>query len=147
MLLGCGEGAGVPFLEARGCESIIGYDLLEWNIREARRRYGKHTFDVVDGTTDAFRRIGHVDYVIASGLWNVKTERNPYEKIRELLDHTSQIRCGLATNFTCDVAKDDEAFSFDYFTILRMFDTHFRRWKIDHTYFKNDFSIWGFEPT
>jgi hypothetical protein len=147
MLLGCGEGAGVPFLEARGCEDIVGFDLLDGNIREARSRYGRHSFAVVEGTTDAFRRVERVDYVVASGVWNVKTERDSYEKVRELLQHTPQIRCGLATNFTCDVAPDDEAFSFNYFTILELFVTRFRRWKIDHTYFEKDFSIWGLEPS
>jgi hypothetical protein len=146
VLLGCGEGAGVPFLEARGCDRIIGFDLLDANIREARKRYGRYSFATVEGTTDAFQRIERVDYVFASGIWNVKTERDSYDKIRELLGHTSQIRCGVATNFTCNVGEDDDAFSFDYFTILSLFAATFRRWKVDHSYFQTDFSIWGFEP-
>lgn len=147
LLLGCGEGAGVPFLQAQGCENIYGADLIERHVVEARKRYPdlSNRFAVVDSTAEALAR--SYDWVIASGTWNVKTATDKYEKIAELLSYAgSRISVGIATNFTTHIEGDEEAHSFCYMKVLEMFSARFNKWRVDHTYLNNDFSIWGYEP-
>lgn len=143
MLLGCGEGAGVPFLQARGCEDITGFDILERHVSEAKKRFVDIPFYAIKKTEDAFDQ--EWDYVFASGTWNVKTSNRKYEKIEELLNCAVKIKICLATNFTTNVPDHDDAHNFCYHKIISMFDSVFSKWKIDYTYFKNDFSIWGFK--
>lgn len=146
-LLGCGEGAGVPFLQARGCEDIYGFDIIEEHINEAKNRFPdlKDKFYCIEQTKEMFSLVDNLDWVIASGTWNVKTAKK-YEKIEELLEMSRSMSVGLATNFTTNISDDDDAHDFCPFKILRLFSEKFEWWKMEHSYFKNDFSVWGMGP-
>lgn len=147
VLLGCGEGAGVPFLQARGCEDIYGFDIIEKHVEGAKNKYPdlEDRFFCIGKTKEIFDLVSNIDWVIASGTWNVKTSRK-YEKIEELLERSRLISIGVATNFTTNVPEDNDAHNFCPFSILKLFSEKFNWWKIDRTYFKNDFSIWGIGP-
>jgi len=147
ILLGCGEGAGVPFLQSRGCENIYGFDILNKNIKTAKERYPdlSNKFFKISKTQDIRNHIKKIDWIFASGTWNVKTEKQ-YSKIEELLDLSDLVQIGIATNLTTNVKSKDDCHNFSPIIILEMFSNKFNKWKIDYTYFKNDFSVWGFDP-
>jgi hypothetical protein len=147
ILLGCGEGAGVPFLQSRGCENIYGFDIIKNHIERAKEKYPdlKNNFFTIKKTNDIRKHIKKIDWIFASGTWNVKTAVK-YSKIEELLSLTDLIECGIATNFTTNVDTNDDCHNFSPAIVLEMFSEKFHKWKIDYTYFKNDFSIWGIEP-
>jgi SAM-dependent methyltransferase len=146
-LLGCGEGAGIPFLQARGCEDIYGFDIIESHVEAAKEKFpdlAERLFRIRE-TGDMFDMINGVDWVVSSGTWNVKTPQK-YGKIEQLLEHHKKIAVGIATNFTTEVPEQDDAHDFCPIAILRMFMEKFKWWKVEHTYFKHDFSIWGMNP-
>lgn len=145
ILLGCGEGAGVPFLQARGCENIFGFDIIDNHIKSAKKRYPdlKNKFYTISETKEIRKYINNTDWIFASGTWNVKTNKK-YSKVEEMLGLLDLVNVGIATNFTSNVEKSDDCHDFSPLIILEMFMDKFEKWKIDRTYFKNDFSIWGF---
>lgn len=147
ILLGCGEGAGVPFLQSKKCEKIYGFDILEENIEIAKNRYPDliDNFLLIKNTSEVKKHINKVDWIIASGTWNVKTKKK-YAKVKELLELSNIVNCGIATNFTTNVSAKDDCHNFNPIEILNMFMKKFKKWRIDYSYFKNDFSIWGIEP-
>lgn len=146
LLLGCGEGAGVPFLQSKGCKNIFGADLVDRHIKSAKELYPdlKDSFYEVSSTKDAFARCPKVDWVIASGTWNVKSE-DPYQKITDLFYHLP-CRAGLATNFTTG-NEDKDICSYCPVKVLGMVMKKFDSWRMDYTYLPNDFSIWGWNSS
>lgn len=147
ILIGCGEGAGVPFLQSKHCEKIYGFDILSENIEIAKNRYPdlRKNFFLIKNTLEIKKYIKKTDWIFASGTWNVKTKRK-YEKVKELLELSSIITEGIATNFTTNVGDQDDCHNFSPIKILDMFLKKFKKWKMDYSYFKNDFSIWGIDP-
>lgn len=147
VLLGCGEGAGVPFLQSKKCENIYGFDIIEKNIKLAQKKYPdlKNNFKTIKNTKDIRKFIKKTDWIFASGTWNVKTEFK-YSKIEELLSLCDIINCGIATNFTTNVNENDDCHNFSPIIVLQMFMEKFNKWNVKYDYFKNDFSIWGICP-
>ncbi len=144
LLLGCGEGAGVPHLQSKGCNDIIGTDLCDWNIEVAKNNYPEYQFHKVEGTKQTFQDFGPFDYVFCSGTFNVKTKVNQYEKIVELLELADYINEGLGISLTTKMPPNFEICTFDPIKTIELFITRFNHWKADYTYLKDDFCIWGF---
>jgi len=147
ILLGCGEGAGVPFLQSKGCEEIYGFDILKKNIISAKNKYPdlEENFFVISRTEDVRKVVSTTDWIFASGTWNVKTKEK-YSKIEGLLDLVDIVSVGIATNLTTNVSESDDCHNFSQLKVLEMFMNKFKKWKLDYSYFKNDFSIFGIDP-
>lgn len=146
LILGCGQGIGTQFLHIRGCNKIVGVDRIPRFIEKAKENYPEHEWLLVDGTCDAFQKIGLVDWVFVSGSFNVCLESTiQYQRLHELLEHSQYIKIGLAISMTTNVSKESEAFDWNPEIVLSILKNHFKKWKIDHSYFDNDFSIWGFK--
>jgi SAM-dependent methyltransferase len=72
---GCGYGALVDFLAQRSAGfTYQGFDISEAMIREARARAGPSTRFTADAT-----QLQNADYVVASGIFNVKLEADDSE--------------------------------------------------------------------
>ena len=146
VLLGCGEGAGVPFLQAKSCEKIYGFDIIESHVNNAKLKYPdlENNFFCISEIDEIFNYVENIDWIIASGTWNVKVINKKYSKVEDLLNLSNRVNIGIATNFTINVPQNDDVYNFCPFVILKMFTEKFNYWKVDHSYFENDFSIWGF---
>jgi SAM-dependent methyltransferase len=87
---GCGYGALVGFLAARGLDvEYRGFDLSESMLEHARREYGNGTFF---GRVD---ELAPADYTVASGIFNVKLDV-PVDEWREYVVSTLETIAGLS---------------------------------------------------
>jgi SAM-dependent methyltransferase len=87
---GCGYGALVGFLAARGLDvEYRGFDLSESMLEHARREYGNGTFV---GRVD---ELAPADYTVASGSFNVKLDV-PVDEWREYVVSTLETIAGLS---------------------------------------------------
>lgn len=69
---GCGYGALIDYLDARGdCYSYTGFDIAPAMIEAARSRYAN--WSAVSFTSDA-SKLEPADYVVASGIFNVRMD-------------------------------------------------------------------------
>jgi SAM-dependent methyltransferase len=87
---GCGYGALVGFLAARGLDvEYRGFDLSESMLEHARREYGNGTFV---GRVD---ELAPADYTVARGIFNVKLDV-PVDEWREYVVSTLETIAGLS---------------------------------------------------
>lgn len=142
LLLGCGEGAGTPFLHASGCKNVVGADLMPEFIEEAKKRYPEHEWHLVSGTKDAFHKIGPVDWVVMNGTFNVKTVDNNYQKLKTVI--AQNIKEGIA--ISCAIHNEDpDVVNWNPVEVINILSVYFESYKIDTSYHPKDFCAWGFK--
>lgn len=104
--VGCGLGDFYGYLAARGFAGVYrGVDLSPAFVAEARARYPGASFAVVDVLAEG---VAPADYVIASGLFDVRTPGSP-AMLRAVLARLFDLaRCGLAWNLFLDPPTPDQ---------------------------------------
>jgi SAM-dependent methyltransferase len=72
--VGCGNGELLSFCRRRGIGlDYLGIDICEEMVAACRRRHGDHSARLA-GTSDLAQVAGEFDYVVASGVFNVKQD-------------------------------------------------------------------------
>jgi SAM-dependent methyltransferase len=85
---GCGYGALVPFLEARGADfEYQGFDISEEMIERARNEHGDHR----SRFTTSEAELEAADFTLASGIFNVRLDTNLEDWTRYVLHTTSML--------------------------------------------------------
>jgi SAM-dependent methyltransferase len=106
---GCGAGALLPFLRARGYDcAYTGYDRSERMVDAARRAHAG-----ADGAlfTSRWEDVGESEYAVASGVFNVRLEHGDDEwrayVLRTLAAIDAKATAGWAINFLTGYADED----------------------------------------
>lgn len=148
---GSGYGALYEYLIQHGyqVDQYVGYDILESMVSEGNRIYQSQQNVMF---TSNLQDIPHVDYAVASGVFNIKLDK-PYD---EWLKYTfenlsfihSQVKKGFASNFLTSysdperMAERPDLFFADPCVIFDYCKKHFSRWvSILHDYRIYDFTI------
>jgi SAM-dependent methyltransferase len=109
---GCGNGLLVDFLNENGCQcEYYGWDISDAMIEVAKKRHPEVTFSVVDILKDDITRFsGFFDYVLASGVFYIKT-RNTRSELHKKWIETILARLwplcskGIAVNFLTEYVQ------------------------------------------
>lgn len=89
--IGCGYGKYYEFLEKREkCFKYFGYDLSSEMVKSANSLYGYYT-NVIFNKINDILEIEQTDYIVSSGIFNVKLEISNVEWLEYILDTLNKI--------------------------------------------------------
>jgi SAM-dependent methyltransferase len=145
---GCGYGALLPFLRQAGWKGHYeGVDIAEAMIDEAKRLF--------EGDSDTVFTVGtrprsSADYVIASGIFNVKLgqscadwEQHVYQTIKEMVENSRKgIACNFLTAWSDQEKMRDDLFYAAPEKMLAFCASNFSRWiDLSHDYGLFEFTV------
>jgi len=140
---GCGYGALVEFLDARGGRfDYLGFDVSREMVEEAGRRHGGRRF------TDDEEKLEPADFAVASGIFNVKLDTSNEEWTRYVL-HTLQKldrlgARGFAFNMLTSYSDADKMRADLYYGDPLMLFDHCKRNFSRQVALLHDYGLWEF---
>jgi hypothetical protein len=143
---GCGYGALRQFLHGKGFKcDYIGYDLAPEMIGEAIRFHGSDSG--VRWTTDA-GSLSPVDYVVASGVFNVKLdiiEQDWTQYVLSMIDRIDRLSIhGFSFNMLTSFSDSDKMRANLYYGDPCFFFSHCKRKYSRHVALLHDYGLWEF---
>jgi SAM-dependent methyltransferase len=140
---GCGYGALIEFLEARGGRfEYEGFDVSAQMVKEAGRRYEGRRF------TDREDALSPADFAVASGIFNVKLDTPRDEWTRYVLHTLEKLdrlgARGFAFNMLTSYSDADKMRDDLYYGDPLMFFDHCKRSFSRQVALLHDYGLWEF---
>jgi SAM-dependent methyltransferase len=142
---GCGYGALIPFLEERGFDfEFQGYDVSADMIARARQDHQR----AGDRFTTSLEEVKPADFVLASGIFNVKLE-TPVEEWTRYVLHTLETldslgRRGIAFNMLTSYSDEDRMRADLFYGDPRFFFDHCKRTFSKQVALLHDYGLYEF---
>jgi 2-polyprenyl-3-methyl-5-hydroxy-6-metoxy-1,4-benzoquinol methylase len=147
--IGCGLGGFYSFLKEQDIDvNYWGIDINPAMIKLARERNPEiaERFEVFDIISNDHHK--KFDYVIAIGILNLKFDDGVnYELTNSLMQQMAKhAKIGFAVSMTSNLSRkpSPDTFYFDATEIIRQTLPLTTRYKLDHSYLPNDFTIFGY---
>lgn len=137
---GCGVGDLYQFLKKYKIREYIGYDINQNMVSMAMKKYP-------DGIFRNYLEAEIYDYVLASGIFNLKTENWCKETYGILRKMWGMCRRGMAVNFLSSFSKykDKKCFYTEPSEILRFVGILTPKFILRQDYKENDFTIYAYK--